>query len=253
MALVVDTTCLHIFPLHFFALVRFVGQVCRTNFYFLFYTSSKHVRALWQFYCIFSCYLPPNQPGLRWLNNCREYVFNHLTRNGRNIPFVNSVKYLAVIFDKKVTWRLHIEMIEAKAFRIFIRIHSLFKSERLSTNIKMTLHKALIRSTISYVCSTWEFAADNHLLKLQRLQNKVHQPIGNFPRRMQLRDLQKAFKLPYIYDYTTKLCRQQAVIQSHENENVRNTGQGEGRHRKYKRRSSIRPFKWLDCCCSRSY
>jgi hypothetical protein len=31
-----------------------------------------------------------------------------LTLNGRNIPLVNSVKYLGVIFDKKVTWRLHI-------------------------------------------------------------------------------------------------------------------------------------------------
>jgi hypothetical protein len=34
----------------------------------------------------------------------------------------------------------------------------------------------------------------------------------------------------------TKLCRQQAeVIQQHENANVRNIGQGEQRHRKYKR------------------
>jgi hypothetical protein len=34
----------------------------------------------------------------------------------------------------------------------------------------------------------------------------------------------------------TKLCRQQAeVIQNHENANVRNIGQGEPRHRKYKR------------------
>jgi hypothetical protein len=37
------------------------------------------------------------------------------------------------------------EMIEARAFRKFIRIYPLFKSERLSTNIKLTLHKALIR------------------------------------------------------------------------------------------------------------
>jgi hypothetical protein len=44
----------------------------------------------------------------------------HLTLNGQNIPFVNHVKYLGVIFDKGITWRLHIEMIEAKAFRIFI-------------------------------------------------------------------------------------------------------------------------------------
>jgi hypothetical protein len=44
----------------------------------------------------------------------------HLTLNGRNIPFVNHVKYLCVIFDKMITWRLHIEVIEAKAFRTFI-------------------------------------------------------------------------------------------------------------------------------------
>jgi hypothetical protein len=44
------------------------------------------------------------------------------------------------------------------------------------------------------------------------------------------------FHIPYVYDYITKLCRQQAeVIQNHCNENVRNIGQGEANHRKYKR------------------
>jgi hypothetical protein len=46
-----------------------------------------------------------------------------LTLNGRDISFVNSIKYLCVIFDKEITWRLHIETIEAKAFRPFIRIY----------------------------------------------------------------------------------------------------------------------------------
>jgi hypothetical protein len=32
------------------------------------------------------------------------------------------VKYLGVIFEKRFTWRLCIEMIEAKAFKTFIRI-----------------------------------------------------------------------------------------------------------------------------------
>jgi hypothetical protein len=66
-------------------------------------------------------------------------------------------------------------MIEAKAFRTFIRVYSLFKSERLSTNIKLTLHKALIRSVMTYASPTWDFAADTHLMKLQRLQfSKAH-------------------------------------------------------------------------------
>jgi hypothetical protein len=60
------------------------------------------------------------------------------------------------------------------AFRTFIRIYSLFGSERLSANIKLTLHKALIRSVTTYACPAWELAADIQLLKLQRLQNKVH-------------------------------------------------------------------------------
>jgi hypothetical protein len=45
-----------------------------------------------------------------------------------------------------------------------------------------------------------------------------------------------AFQVPYVYDYIKTLGRQQAeVIQNHENANVRNIGNGESRHRKYKR------------------
>jgi hypothetical protein len=68
-----------------------------------------------------------------------------------------------------MTWRLHIERTVAKALRTYVRTYSLFKSERLSTNIKLTLFKALIRSIMVYACPTWEYAADAHLLKLQRL------------------------------------------------------------------------------------
>jgi hypothetical protein len=45
-----------------------------------------------------------------------------------------------------------------------------------------------------------------------------------------------AFQIPYVYDYITKSCRQQAeIIQNHENKIVHSIGQGEARHRKYKR------------------
>jgi hypothetical protein len=57
--------------------------------------------------------------GIYFSHSCRPPV-SHLTLNGKDIPFVNSIKYLSVIFGKKITWRLHIQMIEAKAFRTFI-------------------------------------------------------------------------------------------------------------------------------------
>jgi hypothetical protein len=126
-------------------------------------------------------------------------------------------------------------MIEAKVFRTFIRVHSLFRSEQLSANSKQSLHKTLIRSVKTYACPAWEFAEDAHLLKLQRLQNKVLRISGKFPRCTPVRELHMAFQVPYIYDYVKKLCRQQTeVTQNHENTNVRDIGKGEARQRKYK-------------------
>jgi hypothetical protein len=51
-----------------------------------------------------------------------------------------------------------------------------------------------------------------------------------------IREMHVAFQVPYIYDYITKLCMQQAeVVQNYENANVRDIGKGKAQHRKYKR------------------
>jgi hypothetical protein len=110
-------------------------------------------------------------------------------------------------------------MIEAKVFRAFIRIYCVFKSEQLSASIKLTLHKGLIRSVMTYACPARELAVDTYHLKLHRLQNKVLGTIGNFRRFTPVRDLHMAFSLPYVYDYITKLCRRLAeAIQNHAND-----------------------------------
>jgi hypothetical protein len=59
---------------------------------------------------------------------------------------------------------------------------------------------------------------DSQLLKLQRLQNRVLRVIGNLDRCTPVRELHVAFKIPYGYDYITKLWRTQAeVILNHIN------------------------------------
>jgi hypothetical protein len=109
-------------------------------------------------------------------------------------------------------------------------------SDRLNANIKLTLHKALIRSVMTYARPTREIAADTCFLKLHRLQHKIPHTTGNFPRFTPIRDLHAAFNLPYIYDYITEFYRQQAeVIHNQQNEHIRSVGQYEARLRKYKR------------------
>jgi hypothetical protein len=123
-----------------------------------------------------------------------------------------------------------------KAFRTFIRLYSLRKSGRLTANIKLTPHKGLIRSVMTYDCPAWEFATETHLLKLQRLQNRVLRTIGNLPRSISVGDMHVAFQIPYVYNYITKLCRRQVeIIHNLKNENVRNIEQGETPHRECKR------------------
>jgi hypothetical protein len=126
-------------------------------------------------------------------------------------------------------------MTETKAFKIFIRIHSLFKTECLSANIKLILHKVLIISVMTYACLAWELAADTYFSKLQHLQNKVLRTTGNFPRCTPVGELNTDFSLPYVYGYTTKLSRQQAEVIQNQKEHVRSIGQGKARRRKYKR------------------
>jgi hypothetical protein len=81
---------------------------------------------------------------------------------------------------------------------------------------------------MTYACSAWELAANAYLLKLQRQRNKAVRITGNFPTSTRIRDLQMAFNSQYVYDYVTKLCRQQAeVAHNHENEHVHGIGHGE--------------------------
>jgi hypothetical protein len=77
--------------------------------------------------------------------------------------------------------------------------------------------------------------ADTYLLKLKLLQNEVLRIIGNFLRCTVVSDLHTAFNHPYMYNYITKLFRQQAGVIQNQNEHVRSIGQGEAGHGIYKR------------------
>jgi hypothetical protein len=51
-----------------------------------------------------------------------------LQLNGQNVHFVNNAKHFGVIFDRRMTWGLHIEQTTAKALGTYIRMYSLSKA-----------------------------------------------------------------------------------------------------------------------------
>jgi hypothetical protein len=71
--------------------------------------------------------------------------------------------------------------IEAKAFRKFMTVYSLLKSKRLRADIKLSLHKALVGSTVTYVRRDCEFVADTQIMESQSLQSEVLQITTFYP------------------------------------------------------------------------
>jgi hypothetical protein len=88
----------------------------------------------------------------------------------------------------------------------------------LSTNIKLTLYKALIMSVMAYTCARWKYATDVHLLKLQTPGEESSMRYWKPRQTHSGSELHLAFKIPYMYNYIIKLCRTQAeVIINHQN------------------------------------
>jgi hypothetical protein len=55
---------------------------------------------------------------------------------------------------------------------------------------------------MTYACPTRECAADAHLSKLQRLQNRVLRAVGIVDKCTPVREMYVAFRIPYMNDYT---------------------------------------------------
>jgi hypothetical protein len=54
-----------------------------------------------------------------------------------------------------------------------------FRSKHLGIHIKLRLYNALIKSVLTKASLIWEHAVDAHLMKLQRLQNRILRAAGN--------------------------------------------------------------------------
>jgi hypothetical protein len=53
---------------------------------------------------------------------------------------------------------------------------------------------------MAYACSSWEFGAYTHVLKMQRLQNRVLQNTDKVPRNAPIHYAHMTLQIPYVYD-----------------------------------------------------
>ena len=94
-----------------------------------------------------------------------EVIVSH-----NNISLTNSVKYLGVILDNKLTWQSHIEQISVKLSRACGMIFKLWHYYPLST-LKL-IYYSMFHSVLQYSLINWGRASKRPLNKIKTLQNR---------------------------------------------------------------------------------
>lgn len=90
------------------------------------------------------------------------------------ISWEESVKYLGVIFDKKLTYRDHVKYITEKVNIAIKMLYPLInRNSNLSKENKLVIYNSIFLSIILYACPAWGITAKSHIKKLQVCQNKV--------------------------------------------------------------------------------
>ena len=84
------------------------------------------------------------------------------------------VTYLGVTFDKRLTWRTHIEKAETKARRKLAIMRKLAgTSWGANAKILKQVYQGTVRPHLEYSSSAWSTAAPSHLKTLNKVQNQA--------------------------------------------------------------------------------
>jgi hypothetical protein len=134
--------------------------------------------------------------------------FNHSTADvniqikGVSIPLKDSVNYLGVLLDKRLTFSIHIEYIVTKCQdRLNLLRRLSFLQNRRFPRIILGLYKALILSIMSYGSVAFMQSAFDHLSKLEKIQMEALRIALGLPRYTPTWMLLRAADFPLALDH----------------------------------------------------
>jgi len=136
----------------------------------------------------------------------RELPGQHINLFNKQIKWSDEIKYLGVIFDKRMTFQRHIEyVIERANTAVRVLYPLLCRKSRLNIQNKLLIYKLAIRPILTYATPAMNGISECHIKKLQIIQNKALKMITNVSRYERTTELHKNTNIPLIGDYIRKL------------------------------------------------
>lgn len=119
--------------------------------------------------------------------------------NDISLNWNETVKYLGIRFDKRLTWSCHVQQTIDKMESKFGAL-SPFLNRRSKMNFsnKILLYKQVIRPTALYSSAVWGTVALSHLRLLETSQNKMLRNMSNSPWYVRNQKIREDFKIETI-------------------------------------------------------
>jgi len=136
------------------------------------------------------------------------------------LPQTNQVKYLGLIFDKRLTWKDHIF---DKRKKLNSRLHLLrpLLRSKLNLKLKILIYKMLIFPLWYYGIQIWGNAAQSNIQKIQSFQSICLRTITKSPWYVSNKTLHSDLRINYVKQVTkTAYQKLHKKFSSHRNPNI---------------------------------
>lgn len=121
----------------------------------------------------------PHKPRAAYLKPSSRHV---VTMRGIPISWSDEVKYLGLMLDKNLTFKSHIEGIQARCNKYIKCLYPLVnRKSKLCLKNKLLIYKQIFRPAIMYAVPIWTSCCTTRKKALQRIQNKVLKMILKLP------------------------------------------------------------------------
>ena len=135
----------------------------------------------------------------------RKQTCPQVTINSTIIPSKDSVRYLGMTLDRRLTWKQHI-LDKSKKLRDKLKKFCWLIGRRsnLSTQNKITLYKAVIKPIWTYGIQLWGTASNSNIEILQRFQSKTLRSLIDAPWYVTNETIHRDLKIPTVKEEIAK-------------------------------------------------
>ena len=149
----------------------------------------------------------------------RKQICPQVSINNITVPNKDTVRYLGMTLDRRLTWKQHIldksKQLRDKLNKFYWLIG---RRSSLSTQIKITLYKAVIKPVWTYGIQLWGTANNSNIEILQRFQSKTLRSLLNASWYVTNETIHRNLKIPTVKDEMHKSrSRYNTGVNNHHN------------------------------------